>query len=391
MRDRRTRTAPSVAAALSLVILVLGSTGPTQAATAGADAPARREVYGFLTSSALAHGLERVDWSVISTIAYFGLHAGPDGRIERTRPDGTPNTDWVRWSSRQMTELIALAHAHRAKVHVGIERFAWSSEEREETIALLSDRGARRRLAREIAGLVQRRGVDGVNLDFEPIPIDVKDDYVTFVRELRVELDARVERSTIVFDATGLVTNYDVRALTRRGAADAVLVMGYAFRGYWSPRAGSVAPLHRDGYDVTDAVDAYMALTSPRKIILGVPYYAHAWSTRTDAKNSLVRTDTETFGAPATTTYERARELAVEHGRHYDAVEQVAWTVFRTKVCEECRSTWRQVYYDSERALARKYDLVNARDLRGVGIWALGFEGERTELNEVLRDKFGSR
>jgi spore germination protein YaaH len=38
-----------------------------------------------------------------------------------------------------------------------------------------------------------------------------------------------------------------------------------------------------------------------------------------------------------------------------------------------------------------KFDLVNQRGLRGVGIWALGYEGSRAELDRLLKKKFGAR
>ena len=39
-------------------------------------------------------------------------------------------------------------------------------------------------------------------------------------------------------------------------------------------------------------------------------------------------------------------------------------------------------------ALGAKYDLVNRYDLRGAGIWALGYDGTRPELYQALKDKF---
>src|SRR5262249_5303856 len=35
-----------------------------------------------------------------------------------------------------------------------------------------------------------------------------------------------------------------------------------------------------------------------------------------------------------------------------------------------------------------RYDLVNRTELRGAGIWALGYDGTRTELRNALADKF---
>ena len=39
-------------------------------------------------------------------------------------------------------------------------------------------------------------------------------------------------------------------------------------------------------------------------------------------------------------------------------------------------------------AISSKYDLVNSYALRGAGLWALGYDGTRTELYQAIADKF---
>ena len=53
-----------------------------------------------------------------------------------------------------------------------------------------------------------------------------------------------------------------------------------------------------------------------------------------------------------------------------------------------CVTPWRQLYYDDATALRAKYDLVNRYGLRGVGIWALGYDGTRPELYAAIKAKF---
>ena len=79
--------------------------------------------------------------------------------------------------------------------------------------------------------------------------------------------------------------------------------------------------------------------------------------------------------------YAIARQYAADHGRRYDPVEGVAWTTYRRRNCTAagCVTPWRELYYDDATSLGAKYDLVNAYGLRGAGIWALGYEGVRTD------------
>ena len=51
-------------------------------------------------------------------------------------------------------------------------------------------------------------------------------------------------------------------------------------------------------------------------------------------------------------------------------------------------TSWRQVYYDDVSSLKARYDLVNRYGLRGAGIWALGYQGTRSEMWTALRDRF---
>jgi spore germination protein YaaH len=344
-----------------------------------------REVLGFLGYSRLDYGLQYLDYDAISTIAFFSLPADRNGHLTKRTSTGATAPQWRAWTSSKMTTIIGRAHANLTKVVPSIQRFAWTSAGAQDTIALLSRATARQTLANEIAGAVVARGVDGVNLDFEPIPSSQRANYVTFVRQVRQALNARRPGYQLTFAATGYIANYDIRSLTAPGAADAVYIMGYQYRGSWSTRAGSTAPLTGTNYDVTDTVNAYLARTSASKIILGVPYYGYGWST----SSSLIHSTTA--GAyRASVLYPQALALAARYGTRYDTVEQSAWTVFRYRPCSSCSLQWRQVYFDNVRSLGAKYDMVKRKGLRGAGIWALGFEGSHTELYTLLKQKFAA-
>ncbi len=87
----------------------------------------------------------------------------------------------------------------------------------------------------------------------------------------------------------------------------------------------------------------------------------------------------------------RALDFSAQYGRLYDPVEGVAWTTYPKENCSTtygCVTATRELYYDDAQTLAAKYDLVNSYGIRGVGIWALGYDGSRPELYQVLKDKF---
>jgi spore germination protein YaaH len=386
MNMARTRTLMTFA----LIAAVLAPAGGPVAGAESVTAThaVSREVYGFFTASERQYMLEVADYSTLTTIAYFAIDAKADGSLARLRANGSPTSAWAAWTSTWMDQVIAKAHASGTRVVMTVTRFAWASEGRAEMIALLENPAARARLATEIADAVTARGVDGVNIDFEPIPTAVADEFVTFVREVRSALDARQAGLHLAFDTTGYATNYDIASLTASGAADAVFIMGYPYHGSFSQRAGATSPLSGLTYDLTDTVDRILAQTTPDKVILGLPYYGYEWSTQTRYVHSLVRPEGPTYGTSRSRRIGEAIAMGNRYGTRWDAAQMVPWTRWLYRACSTCPQTWRQLYFENVRSLGLKYDLVNARDLAGVGFWRIGYEGNRPSLYRLLREKF---
>lgn len=350
----------------------------------------RREVFGFLPYWELTDSSTRLDWEKLSTIAYFGVGAAGNGDLQRRNADGSTTVGWSGWTSSKLTSVIDAAHANGTRVVLTVQSFAWSSAGVSRQKTLLGSATARANLARQIAATVRDRGADGVNLDFEPIVSTYADEFTALVRSVRAELNKVATGYQLTFDTTGWIGNYPIEAATAAGGADAVVVMGYDYRNGSSDPVGSVAPLGGPTYDVTDTVKAYLARLPASKVILGVPYYGRAWSTDHSWLHAKNISGTK-YGASVTVLYGTALEYAAEHGRQWDPVDGVAWTVYRRENCTAaygCVTPWRQLYYDDAQALGLKYDLINRYNLRGAGIWALGYDGTRTELYQVLEDKF---
>ena len=350
----------------------------------------RREVFGFLPYWELADSSTRLDWEKISTVAYFGVGADGKGNLQKRGANGATTVGWSGWTSSRMTNVINAAHRSGARVVLTVQSFAWNSSGLARQKSLLGSATYRNRLARQIALAVRDRGADGVNLDFEPIASGYADEFTSLVRAVRSQLNRVHKGYQLTFDTTGWIGNYPIKDATARGAADAVVVMGYDYRTSGSSPVGSLAPIGGPSYDVTDTVAAFVARIPPSKVILGVPYYGRAWSTADSSLHSKNISGTK-YGASVAIPYATAREFALAYGRKYDPVEGVSWIAYRRQNCTTaygCVTPWRQLYFDDVTALKAKYDLVNRAGLRGVGIWALGYDGSRPELYAALKAKF---
>ena len=332
----------------------------------------RGEVMAFVTTSQVDDALARLDFAAVSTIAFFSLEAASSGAI---RQDGR----WRIWNSAPVTRMIERAHATGTKVVISLARFSWSPAQTKTSATLLASATARARLARELADEVVRRGVDGVNVDFEPIPRGQKANFTDLVRRIRKELDARRPGYQLTFDVVGHFESYDVGAALKPGGADAVFLMGYHYAGTFSTIAHGTAPLDGARYSVGDAIRGLRTFAKPHQLIVGVPYYGHLWPTASGALNA------RTTGDGYDVTYERAREIALKRPTKYDPVEEVTWAAWRGRVCATCPVGWIQMYFDDARSLGVKWAEFRRQGLLGTGIWTAAFEGPSGDLTRALR------
>ena len=387
--DLPSETAPAIRAAAASFV---PPETPPSVAPAAAITPSglRREIFGFLPYWQLNSSSLRLDYTKISTIAYFGIGADAAGNLQKRNADGAPTVGWSGWTSARLTNIISAAHANHTRVVLTVQSFGWNTTGLARQKSLLGSASARANLARQIAAAVRDRGVDGVNLDFEPLASGYGAQFTSLVRGVRLELNKIHAGYQITFDTTGSIGNYPIEAATAAGAADAIFVMGYDYRTAGSSPVGSVAPVERSGYDIRDTVIAYTQRVPASKVILGVPYYGRAWSTSSAALNATNTSSTKT-GASTTVVYDTAADYLAKYGRRYDPVEEVAWTAYQRQNCTTtygCVTSWRQLYVDDAATLGQKYDLVNRYGLRGAGIWALGYDGTRPELWSMIRTKF---
>jgi spore germination protein YaaH len=333
------------------------------------------EIIVFMPVGQIQYAIDEMDWDVVSTVAFFSLEAGRDGGILK-------DNGWRAWISPRMDTLIAKAHANGTKVVMSLERFSWSPGQTRLTRALLGSPAARERLAREAAAEVARRGVDGVNVDFEPIPSGRKAEFTDFVRRLRRALDDQRPGYQLTFAVIGHHGSYDVGGAVGPDAADAVYLMGYHYSGTFSKVAGSNAPMGGPRYDVADTVKGLLKTVKPHEIIVGVPYYGHVWPTVNGKLNA------RTVGRGYDMPYNRAVALGRQIGLRYDKVQQVAWGRVQERRCRTCPLQWYQLYFDDHRAVAHKWAWIKAQKLLGGGVWTIGYEGGRGALTEVMRKAF---
>jgi len=156
--------------------------------------------------------------------------------------------------------------------------------------------------------------------------------------------------------------------------------MGYDFFGSWSTTSGPSAPLTGGGYNITNTVTVQYSSVlnnNPDKLILGVPYFGVKFKTNSSDQNSSV------INFEGSTRFSTTEPQSQVYGKLWSSTYQVSWYRWQSD------NYWYQVWYDDANSLSLKYDLAINRSLKGIGMWALGYDGTRPELWNVIQNKFG--
>ncbi|MDR0137756.1 LysM peptidoglycan-binding domain-containing protein [Metabacillus idriensis] len=145
------------------------------------------------------------------------------------------------------------------------------------TDSIIGNPQKRQKLISALQNALIKSKSDGINVDFENIDIKNKQDYVSFIRELKTALKPH-----------GIIVSVDVTrtsddpfwsgSLDRKDLgkiADYVVMMGYDEHWGGGPKAGSVASLPW----VEEGIKLLMKDVPSHKIILAVPFYTREWVT----------------------------------------------------------------------------------------------------------------
>ena len=167
--------------------------------------------------------------------------------------------------------------------------------------------------------------------------------------------------------------------------------MGYDYKTGSTAQVGSVAPLGGPIYDIGDTIRAYVGRIPASRVILGVPYYGRAWSTDTSPARGEEHLGDQVRCLDDRRLRHRAAATPRTTAASYDPVEGVAWTVYMRQNCTA--HVW--LRQPVARDLLRRRDRARGQVRPGQplrparrGLWALGYDGTRTELYSLLKTKF---
>lgn len=368
----------------------------------GSNPDLARHVLGFAPYWELST-LKFYNFSYISEVAYFGVDIdGNSGNLI------TNNQGWSGWSSADLQSMTTRAHSYGAKVLLTVKEFDTLNSGGTQTLGgFLASSSSQQTAINQIISQVQAKNADGVNVDFEPTDSSSatsiqKSQFATFLTNLTTQLRAQISSAEVIVDTTACAargsspcaTNsfFDPAALAST-PIDAMMVMAYDFYSPSSSIIAPVSPLHgypgTYWYDVATSLQDYLNKAPVSKVLLGIPYYGLKMSTSSSNPNA------SSLGHGSNPTYDQTlSDISCTDAAYYrDDIGHVARAIWFSdsskSSCGTIYNQWRQTYYDDQAALNDKYDLVNNKNLRGIGIWALGYDGSHyQDLTTPIQSHF---
>ena len=358
---------PVVLAALTVTALSLGVLPSTTAGAAGgAGQPSRAYVTGWLpywipdtaTDSVVNHAAVFDDASPF----VFDVQSATNIDLKIAASQWRTMRSRLRGAGVDIIPTIA--------TDMSADKFA----------SILSSKSRRKAHVAELASLANRYDVDGLDLDYESINFGsasakrtVRELYPVLVQELASRLhesgkllSVTVASRTSRSDPNWMVYDY----LALGAAADRIRIMTYDL--HWS--GGSPGPIAPKWW-VEDVLSFAVSEIDPLKVSFGLPAYGRDWFVKS-ISGSCPASARATVSRSTRDMQHFARTRGINpHWNDRGTSRTFTYTQTYSAGGHRCRAK-RAVWFDDARSVAEKIRLVQKYELRGVAMWALGYESQ---------------
>jgi len=337
----------------------------------------KRETIGFLPSWSVAKKA-KVYPKDLTQIIYFGLNVNKDGSIIKYDENNLPVLEWSYFNSDYFKEIRKEASGSGTKVLLSIKSFDNTTIDN-----IIGSRIATNKLTNELSALIKQYRLDGINIDFEYFT-DTNFPTSKYLAKFLEELSAKLKKDnpkiiiSIDVNATVVVKDkaYNMTKISK--AVDQVILMAYDYRGQSSIRSGPPSPIYGEvnEHSIWESVESLSGRVPNNKLILAIPFYGYEWQTFTDKHKSFT-----IEGSGALATYKRVKELLGERSdiiKSWDDISKSPWLYYMQY------GAINQIYYEDDRSIAEKIKFAKEKNMGGIAIWALGYEGNYRQPWKVI-------
>lgn len=318
----------------------------------------------------------QLEFAALTHVIHFA--ATPNG-------DGTLNVSANGLTAARSADLIARAHQAGRQVLLCVGGAGTQAG-----FQGAASPGNRTGFINNILSLITSRGYDGVDIDWEPLPVGDASSFTNLIRELRGALNG-LTGPTLLTVAAGAYPPYGdppgahyAMYASLQDALDQINVMTYDLSG---PYPGWVtwfnSPLYDGGYrfpstgglvpSLDGALDNFLgAGVAAGRLGLGIAFYGYVWTGASGAPTVGVVFPRQSWTVAPTMTAVRYRAIMDDYYQsnryHWDAGAQSAYL----SITNANPTNNIFLSYDDARAAQAKVSYARNRGLGGVMIWALG-------------------
>ncbi len=223
---------------------------------------------------------------------------------------------------------------------------------------VLADPVVRAKLVQNIYNEMKSKGYSGVEIDFEALPQSSRDNYSSFLRELKakiapegyklaVAVPPKAEDNPLSYDGA-----YDYKSIGQ--ICDRVLIMTYD--QHWS--SGLPGPIA--SVDWVDGIMGFAAKTIPKeKILMGVASYGYDWPAQGGVGKAVTAKDINNLIATYGGEVLWNNTAKSPYYKYVDKnnVERIVW-------------------FENAYSTQFKFDIAKKYGINGIGMWRLGYESD---------------
>lgn len=309
---------------------------------------------------------QNYQWNLLSDLCFFAYEVDPNtGNATSTHGFST-------------NDAVDSALVNGTKVHLCATLFSNHA-------TFFSSTTAQNTLITNLINLIQTRGAHGINIDFEGVPASQSTNLTNFMINLGTQLHAANSNYKLSICLYAVDWSNVFNEPVLNNYVDFYTVMGYDY--YWtgSAQAGPNDPLYgfTTGYDysLSRSISYYLNEGIPtNKLILGLPYYGREWETNSNTVPSST-TGNNVYSRTYSYVKNNTTGFYTSGVSGYDLRSNSKNYIFQNT------GTWRQCWISEENELKARMETVQRRNLKGIGIWALGYDDGYSELWQAISDK----
>ena len=351
---------------------------------------ARRKSYYVIDSSKakLHPGVEIFGWhptwmgdlwtsypyELLTTISFYSYNVDP-------ATGSYQNPEAINmWRTISMVDS---AHEKDCRVLLSIACHGFQQNE-----TFLKNEVAWNTLIDSVTVLLEEKKADGVDLDFESVPFDQKMEFIKFVEYFRIHLDSKLNgrRSyiSISLPADNSDGFYDVVELQKQ--TDIAVIKGFDYP-ITDESNGAVSPMISDkGPSLEKTLNEYILQgIDTAKTILALPLYGSQWKGKWNKEGYIETTfDKKITYREMKSVYNlQDTSLLLQPTLDVKSMTNYYFLEFPDSTSVEC-------WFDDDYTLGKKMDLAFSKKLKGIGLWALGYDQGYKEFWGLISDKYAS-